>query len=141
VGNDVVDVVIDASVWVSRISIADVGHARTNDWFDRAISAGGRFVAPILVLAEVAGAVARTTNDTHAGRVAADALSRLPALHLVSLDDVIGMRAAELAAELRLRGPDAVYVAVAERLGLPLVSWDSEQRARASTVVVTLAPT
>ena len=32
----------------------------------------------------------------------------------------------ELAIRLRLRGADAVYVALAEQLGIPIVTWDGE---------------
>ncbi len=35
---------------------------------------------------------------------------------------------------------DAVYVALARDLGLPLVTWDDEQRTRASTVVTVRTP-
>jgi len=34
------------------------------------------------------------------------------------------------AAELKRRGADAVYVAVAESLGAPLVTWDEERLTR-----------
>jgi predicted nucleic acid-binding protein len=50
------------------------------------------------------------------------------------------MTAASLAADVRLRGGDAVYVAAARRLDLPLITWDSEQRQRAAGLVVVRAP-
>jgi predicted nucleic acid-binding protein len=39
-----------------------------------------------------------------------------------------------------LRGADAVYVAVARHLGLPLVTWDDELRARAGREVRAIQP-
>jgi predicted nucleic acid-binding protein len=39
--------------------------------------------------------------------------------------------AANLAAELGLRGADSIYVAVARQLNLPFVSFDVDQRQRA----------
>ena len=48
--------------------------------------------------------------------------------------------AAEVAADLRLRGADAVYVAAARLLRVPLVTWDREQQQRAGAVVVVQMP-
>ncbi len=67
-------------------------------------------------------------------------LLRTPRLTVVPLDAGLGDRAAELAALLQLRGHDAVYVAVAQARGVPLVTWDQEVVARASTVVTVLQP-
>lgn len=132
------DAVIDASVWVSRHSPRDPFHATTGDWFER--HAGTLHVAPILVLAEVAGVVSRVTAVPELGRSVVRTLLRLPTLRLVPLDGPLGERAAILAADLGLRGADAVYVAVAERLRLPLVTWDNDQRRRASRLVSVRRP-
>jgi predicted nucleic acid-binding protein len=43
--------------------------------------------------------------------------------------------AANLAAELGLRGADSVYVAVAVRLNLPLTTLDADQKTRAAARV------
>ena len=64
----------------------------------------------------------------------------LPALRLVPVDDVLARTAADLAGRLRLRGADAVYIAAAAALQLPLVTWDLEQRERAARVIEVLAP-
>ena len=39
-----------------------------------------------------------------------------------------------------VRGADAVYLAVAQRLQLPLVSWDGELLERAAALVTTYRP-
>jgi predicted nucleic acid-binding protein len=139
-GRDVADAVVDASVWVSRVLAHDPGHERTVGWFDRQTTEGALHVAPVLLLAEVAGALARVTRSGEAGRRLAEQLARLPELRLVTIDGPVGTRAAEIAAHLKLRGADAVYVAVAERLDLPLVTWDGEQRSRARVLVSTSVP-
>ena len=46
---------------------------------------------------------------------------------LVDLDHQRARLTADVAADLRLRGADATYVAAAQELNLPLVSWDREQ--------------
>jgi predicted nucleic acid-binding protein len=53
----------------------------------------------------------------------------------VEIDEGLGRLAAELAASLRLRGADAVYVAVASVTGERLVTWDREVVSRAARAV------
>jgi len=65
---------------------------------------------------------------------------RLPSLRLLTIDEELARAAAGLAARLRIRGADAVYIAAAAQLHLPLVTWDVEQRERAARVVEVLVP-
>ena len=67
-------------------------------------------------------------------------LLRLTELRLVPLDSRLGRSAAQLAAEIVLRGADAVYVATAHHLNVPLVTWDREQQARADRLVAVQSP-
>lgn len=132
--------VVDASVWVSRFIPADVHHARSRQWLEDHLANGRRVLAPTLLLVEVAGAIGRRTGDPVVARRAVDSLCALPGLAWVGLPGDVRDHAAELAITLRLRGADAVYVAIADRLGVPLVTWDVEQLSRASARVVTLTP-
>jgi predicted nucleic acid-binding protein len=45
-----------------------------------------------------------------------------------------------MAADLRLRGAEVVYVAAAYLLQVPLVTWDREQRQRAASVIAVQTP-
>jgi len=134
------DVVVDASVFVSRIVRADAHHAPTLEWFREREEFDAFFVVPALMPAEVAGAVARRIHDGRRARRAVDHLMRLPTLRVVAIDRKVGERAADLAADLGLRGADATYVALARILGLPLVTWDAEQSRRSQGTVATLTP-
>jgi predicted nucleic acid-binding protein len=127
--------VVDASVWVSRFVPVDANHAASRAWFGAHLSAGGILVAPTLLLAEVAGAISRRTGDAVLGRAAGERIVALPEVQIVGLDRRLGDLAARLAAEHRLRGADAVYVALAFGLGVPLFTWDAEQLARATGLV------
>ena len=51
----------------------------------------------------------------------------MPELEILVIEDAYEREATALAMELQLRGTDAVYVAVAHMLGLPLLTWDREQ--------------
>jgi predicted nucleic acid-binding protein len=58
----------------------------------------------------------------------------------VSLDETLAQQAADVAAQHRLRGSDAVYAAVALRFGSTLVTLDREQRERVADVVTSRLP-
>jgi predicted nucleic acid-binding protein len=131
--------IVDASVIVSYLVPPDVHHGASRRWLMRHVADGGAVIAPALLLPEVAGAVARRTGEPGLARRAVAAVLRLPSLRLVPVDDVLAHQAAALAGRLRLRGADAVYLAAAA-LGLPLVTWDAEQRDRAGGLVEVRRP-
>jgi predicted nucleic acid-binding protein len=133
--SDAPAIVIDASVWVSRLVQKDVFHPVVKAWMQARRDRGVVFLSPALLLPEVAGAISRRTGDPKLARQALDNLQNLPGLRLVQMDQPIVQGAARLAANLGLRGADSVYVAVAARLNLPLVTLDVEQHKKAASVI------
>ena len=133
--------VVDASVWVSRFVLDDVHHQPSRRWLDRQVAHEEAIVAPALALAEVAGAISRRTGRPGLGTDSIASLQRLPSTSLIPVDVELARLGAELAAGLRLRGADALYVALARRLGVPLVTWDREQRERGQQAIVARTPT
>jgi predicted nucleic acid-binding protein len=133
-------VVIDASVWVSRLVSQDVHHDASRRWLEEYTEHGGRIITPALLLPEVAGAISRRTGESKLANQVVKQLQRLPLLQLVSVDQRLGQAAARLAANLGLRGADAVYVAVAEQLTVPLLTWDKEQIDKAGKLVQAVTP-
>ena len=97
-------------------------------------------ISPTLLLAEVAGALSRRMSQSELAHQAVQMLLRLTELRLVPLDGRLGRSAAQLAAEIGLRGADAVYVANAHHLNVPLVTLDREQQARAGRLVEVRSP-
>jgi predicted nucleic acid-binding protein len=130
--------VVDASIWVSVLSQKEPNHEVSRDW----LAAQSEFgvTIPTLALAETAGAVARRTGSAEDGRTAIRMLLATPGLRLVSIDAHVGEEAAEIAVAYRLRGADAVYVAVARLLALPLATLDREMKERASDAVKVIVP-
>jgi predicted nucleic acid-binding protein len=61
-------------------------------------------------------------------------------LRVAPVDMAVGREATRLAADLRMRGADAIYAAVARRLRIPLVTWDAEQQQRAGALIPTYTP-
>ncbi len=128
-------IVIDASVWVSALIVANVNHAMSRSWLYQWLDSGSSIVVPTIMHAEVAGAVSRRSGSRIDGHTAISFIETLPRLQWEPLDDKLRLEAAYLAADLGLRGADATYVAVAQRFGVPLLTWDQDQAGRAREVV------
>ncbi len=105
--------VVDASVLVSYYHPQDIFHQLSRAWIQQTILAGEVIVAPLLLIGEVAGAIARRTNDSLLGHQAVQEMRTLP-LSLIQIDEDLANLTAQLAADLLLRGADATYVAVAD---------------------------
>ena len=122
--------VLDASVWVARLVRQDAFHDPVKRWMETRRAAGDLFYAPDLLLAEVSGAIRRRLDDQALASRAVEVLMNLPALRLMEMDRELLVQASRLAAELGLRGADATYAALAQRLNLPLATFDADQRER-----------
>lgn len=133
-------IVVDASVWVSRFLPDDTFHQSSRTWLLETTTAGKALVAPTIMLAELAGSIARRTGNDQLGYQIVQQIRQLPSLQLIAVDDGLGELAAQIASTYRLRGADAVYLAVAQRLQIPMVSWDREQLERAAALVKTYQP-
>jgi predicted nucleic acid-binding protein len=133
-------VVIDASVWVSRLLPQDDNHKLASAWVDTHILNGGTFVAPTLLVIEASASVSRRTKNIADAHAAIRQLNGLSIIRLVQVDQSLANDAAAIAADLGLRGADATYVALARQLGIPLVSFDYEQLMLAQNLVQTIRP-
>ncbi|HEX3246284.1 MAG TPA: type II toxin-antitoxin system VapC family toxin [Chloroflexota bacterium] len=127
--------VTDASLWVSWLLPADAHHLTAARWLQSVQQNGTRMVAPWLLPLEVAGAIARRTGDPDLGTRATASIIRSGSIRLIVPDKQLWALAARIAADARLRGADALYVATAYLLGLPLVTFDAEQARQSSSFV------
>jgi predicted nucleic acid-binding protein len=131
---------IDASVFVNAFNPHEDGHAGSLRILATVQERGDPVIVPTLLIPEVASAVARASDDSAGALQFANAMAALPHLTLVTLTPAMARQAAELAVTHRLRGADAVYLAVARRYGTTLVSRDPEQRTRGSAVTPCQTP-
>ncbi len=132
--------VVDANVFVSIYWNKDAHHTESRAWLDRYLHATYPLDPPYLILSEVAGAVARRTGDSALGHAALAQLQQVPRLTLQPVRPSMWELAARLAADLRLRGPDAVYAATAVYLGTSLITWDEELHTRTAAHIQTHYP-
>lgn len=116
------------------------GHAESLRILGAIQERGEPIIVPTLLIAEIASAAARASDDTRGALQYANATAALPHPTLISLTPAMADAAAELAAAHRLRGADAVYLAVARRYATTLISRDDEQVARGSEVVPCRTP-
>jgi predicted nucleic acid-binding protein len=133
-------VVTDASVWVSFFVAADANHAASRTWLDNHTHDRGMLVAPAILLTEVAAAISRRLGRPQFALQIAGTLSNFTPLRIVQMDAPLVAEATDIAANYSLRGADAIYVAVARRLGIPLLTWDGEQLARPTSIISAMTP-
>ena len=118
--------VTDASLWVGYFLAEDRWHPAALEWVDRQLREGGRLVAPLLLLAEVGGAISRRTGDSELGKSAVRAMLGWPRLELVA-EEELGRLVFQIACDLKVPGADALYIATAHRRSLPLITCDNHQ--------------
>lgn len=131
---------VDASVWVNSFDQQEVGYEDSREFLGLLAKQEMSIYVPTLVLVEVAAAISRTRGDISQAEAFANALSKIPKLHLVNLDEDLAKEAQRLAAHQKLRGADAVYAAVALRKNCVLVTTDKEQLTRLNNIVVAQTP-
>ena len=131
---------IDASVFVNAFNPHEAGHTESLQILAAIQERGDPVIVPALLVPEIASAVARASDDSTGALQYAHATAALPHVTLVPLTPAMARQAAELAASHRLRGADAVYLAVARRYGTTLVSRDDEQRTHGSSVTLCQTP-
>ena len=132
--------VVDASVWVSRFVPGDVNHEPSYHWLEGVVARGDLVAAPALQLVEVAGAISRRTGRPELAAQAVELLEQLPNGRLVTVDALLARLAAGLAGQLHLGGGDALYLALAQRVGFTLVTWDREQLERGGAITPVITP-
>lgn len=131
---------IDASVFLNAFNPFEEGYQDSRRLLALLQEQAAPIIVPTLLLPEVAAAIARGRDDAELARRFAATLKRLPHLLWVPLDETLAQQAAEVAAQYRLRGSDAVYAAVALRFGSTLVSLDRQQRERVARVIPAQEP-
>jgi predicted nucleic acid-binding protein len=132
--------IVDASVWVARFLDADKHHAVAMACITTLLERNSRLVIPVLAWPEVAGAIARRTGTAKDGQDAVDIIRALRWIESVPMDQSLAHEAAKIASSRRLRGADAVYVALAVACKEPLITLDTEMLERAREVAEVLTP-
>ena len=132
--------IIDASVAIALLNAHEKDHASTWAWLESLQSAGESLAGPSILLAEVAAALSRGLGDPALAHRAVQELRGSGLIELVPVTLSMAERAATLAADHQIRGCDAVYVALAQVRGVPLITLDRQQRERVPPHIVAQTP-
>jgi len=132
--------VVDASVYVCRIVSSEEHHEVSKRFVDDLCASQHAVLCPEILLPEVSSALARNLDDTALAEQAARVIRNLPGHRFVTVDKQLAESAVEVAARHRLKGMDAIYVALALRQNARLVTLDDEQLHRAPSGIEAVTP-
>jgi predicted nucleic acid-binding protein len=127
--------VIDASVYVVLINAHESEHHNSWAWFEQAKASQEPVIAPVILLTEVSAALSRGVGNPALAHQAVQQLLRSRVVELNPVTAGLAERAATIAADHRMRGYDAIYVALAEQLDDHLVTLDQQQLERGAAIV------
>ena len=132
--------VVDASVFVADAHPAEPHHRAANLFLQYVAAVPLPIYTPAIVLAEIAAAIARGHKRATLAQRFVQKLQSFPHIEITTIDGALANLSAELAAQQRLRGCDAVYVALAQSKGATLISLDQEHKLRAPTTMTVRTP-
>jgi predicted nucleic acid-binding protein len=121
--------VLDASVALSSVRANDANHSRAASHLAPLLQGIDSIVVPSIFDVEVVASLVRAGYPPPDARRAADLF--VARARVVTLGPRAARAASGVAGRTRLRTGDAIYVWVAEREGLPLVTFDGEILSRA----------
>lgn len=127
--------VIDASVYVALINAKEKEHTSSWAWFEQTKKEQQTIAAPVILLAEVAAALSRGVGDLSLAHRVVGQLKRSRVIELVPVTIALAEQAAVIAGDYRIRGCDAIYVALASQLEDCLITLDQQQLERAAAIV------
>jgi predicted nucleic acid-binding protein len=132
--------VIDTTAWISRLITTDGNHAKARVWLNNFMVNGGTLVAPTLFAVEVGTNVSRITGKSRRGRAAVVQIYNLPVMTLVPMDQALVEEATDIGIDFAIKASDAFFVAIAKRLGIPLVTFDKDQLNRPTSIITAIQP-
>ena len=132
--------VVDASVFGALFKADEPGHESSRSWLLDAMTSDEPIVSPVILLAEVASALGRGLGEEELAREVVALLRTRRLIELFPVTEMLAARAAEIASEQKIRGCDAIYVALAQQLEMELVTLDGQQLERGAAVVTARTP-
>jgi predicted nucleic acid-binding protein len=118
----------------------DEHHETSSNWVDTVNAAGDVLIVPAHFPAEVCGALSRIRPDGVSLSLMTELLFNPEFFDIRDLSAALCRLSADVASAAALRGSDAIYVALAAHVDLPLVSWDQQQRERGAGFCRTMTP-
>ena len=133
-------IVIDTSAWIAGLVSGDAHHVDTDPFLRLAEFHSTQIAVPAHFLAEIAGVLARTGELDEIIDIEIRSIESSSRFQIAPVTVGLGMLAAEIARVAKIRGADAVFVALARGLDIPLVTWDKQQQERGGLFCRTMTP-
>lgn len=131
---------IDASVIVNSVIEGEEHHEYSKELINRIRKKNIEIVVPQIILPEMSASIARKTNNEILAMNFIKRFIKVPNITIIPIDKSLAMFASEIAARYRIRGADSIYVAVASRFNVRLITLDDEQRKRSMKIIDVLTP-
>lgn len=133
-------IVIDTSVLLAGLLPIDMHFSETQPLLARVRTGQLLLDVPAHFPAEVAGVLSRIGESE---QLINDTIALIGSRHPFTIHPIsvhLGLLAANIARVAKIRGSDAVFLALALALDVPLVTWDNQQRDRGSLFCRTMTP-
>ncbi len=131
---------IDASVFINSEIEGEQFHEYSAKLMQKIRERGITIIVPEIILPEISSAIARGTDDPENALEFVKELKQIPNIVFVPIDMELAEESSRLAAQYRLRGCDAIYVAVAFMFNARLISLDKQQSERAVECIEVATP-
>ena len=131
---------LDASVITNSFIIREEFHEFSKKLMDKIREKDISVVLPEIVLPEVASAIGRGVNNEKIALAFVETMRKIPNFTFIPIDRELSLLSSRFAAENRLRGCDAVYVAVAYLFDAKLITLDRQQKERANGLIEAMTP-
>lgn len=123
-------IIVDANVWIAAHVSDEPHYHQSRAWLYQKLSRGERIAAPRILLLEIPAALERTSKASYRTTI----IRELNRVHVrwIPVDDELLEQAIDITTDIRLKTLDCLYVATAEHLNVPLMTWDDEVVQRAA---------
>lgn len=133
-------VVVDASVLIASVTAREAGHLLARRFVGACTALGLSIFVPVIALAEFSGGLSRTGRSAEQIKAFLAIYRSQAEFTVVPIGIELGDEAVSIATVQRVKGCDAIYLALARDLTLPLVTLDREQQGRAPADVQVYTP-
>ncbi len=127
---------LDSSVIISSLRTNEEQHSEAFRLVQEIIFTNWIAVMPISVLVEVVGGIRRRAGSTSEARKVQKELLAAENFVFVPITDMRALAAADIAAEISVRGMDALVIQIANEFDAELVTFDAEMKRRASKILL-----
>jgi len=131
---------IDASVIVNSFFPKESQHQYSYELMKYIHASQTIVYLPELVLPEISSAIVRGTADSELAIEFIKQMLAIPFFNYIPIDRDISFSAAEIAAISKLKGADAIYIAVSKYFNISLITLDIRQKEKGSSFIQVYTP-